>query len=325
VKILFFGSSEFSLPFLREISKSGHEIALVLTKPEMRQGRGKKLLPNPVKELSLKLGLDYIESAGFDKAVNDAISGIIFDYLVVVSFGKIIPDNILEIAGERTINVHPSLLPKYRGPSPVSTAIMNGDTSTGITFTKIRKKFDTGDIYMVIKFSISTDDNKDALEEKIIKISAPALVSLLDILEKHDMKTFPQSKYGVSYTRIFKKSDFRIDWSLKSMQILNKIRAFSSEPGSFTTWNGKLIKILAAKIPATNKKLLKSCRNAKCGQVLQADSDGLIIKCMETQISGAFCKNSLLHITELKPEGKHRMGYADFINGYRIKPGELFE
>jgi len=325
VKILFFGSSEFSLPFLREISKSGHEIVLVLTKPEMRQGRGKKLLPNPVKELSLELGLDYIESAGFDKDVNDAISGTRFDYLVVVSFGKIIPDNILEIAGERTINVHPSLLPKYRGPSPVSTAIMNGETSTGITFTKIKKKFDTGDIYMVIKFSISPDDNKDALEEKIIKISAPALVSLLDILEKHDMKTVPQSRYGTSYTRIFSKSDFRIDWSLKSRQILNKIRAFSSEPGSFTTWNGKIIKILAAKIPAANKNLLKSCRNAKCGQVLQADSNGLIIKCMETQVLKAYCRNCMLQITELKPEGKNSMVYADFINGYRIKPGELFE
>jgi len=325
VKILFFGSSEFSLPFLREISKSGHEIVLVLTKPEMRQGRGKKLLPNPVKELSLELGLDYIESAGFDKDVNDAISGTRFDYLVVVSFGKIIPDNILEIAGERTINVHPSLLPKYRGPSPVSTAIMNGETSTGITFTKIKKKFDTGDIYMVIKFSISPDDNKDALEEKIIKISAPTLVSLLDILEKHDMKTVPQSRYGTSYTRIFSKSDFRIDWSLKSRQILNKIRAFSSEPGSFTTWNGKIIKILAAKIPAANKNLLKSCRNAKCGQVLQADSNGLIIKCMETQVLKAYCRNSMLQITELKPEGKNSMVYADFINGYRIKPGELFE
>jgi methionyl-tRNA formyltransferase len=325
VKILFFGSSEFSVPFLKEISQSGHKVVLVLTKPDMRQGRGKKLLPNPVKEFSSKTGLEYIESAGFDKAVNDAISGISFDFLVVVSFGKIITDNILEIAGERTINVHPSLLPKYRGPSPISTAIMNGDNSTGITFTKIREKFDTGDIYMVIKFSISPDDNKDSLEEKIIKISAPVLVSLLDILEKHNIKTVPQSKYGTSYTRIFSKSDFRIDWSLKPRQILNKIRAFSSEPGSFTTWNGKLIKILAAKIPAANKKLLKSCRNAKCGQVLQADSDGLIIKCMETQISGANCKNSLLHITELKPEGKNRMGYADFINGYRIKPGEIFE
>jgi len=139
------------------------------------------------------------------------------------------------------------------------------------------------------------------------------------------MKTVPQSRYGTSYTRIFSKSDFRIDWSLKSREILNKIRAFSREPGSFTTWNGKLIKILTAKIPVANKKLLKSFRNSKCGQVLQADSDGLIIKCMENKVSGAYYKNSLLQIIELRPEGKNSMGYADFINGYRIKPGELFE
>ncbi len=313
------------MPFLEKICSSKHEIAMVLTKPDMHQGRGKLLLPNPVKELSLKLGLNYVESADFNENVYDAISGIDFDYLVVVSFGKIIPDVILKIAGERTINVHPSILPRHRGPSPITTAILKGDKKTGVTFTKIKKKFDTGDIYLTLEFAISQKDNKDTLEDKIIRLSSPLLVSLLDILENHDLKTVPQSKRGVSYTRIFTKNDFKIDWTRPSSEITNKVRAFSSEPGCFTIWKGKVLKILSAESVACRQHCLKNGHRLKCGQVLKADSDGLIVKCMDKPEAPGNDKDLFIQILELKPEGKKRMSYIDFINGYRIKTGEIFE
>ena len=325
MKILFFGSSEFSIPFLEKLCQSSHEIVLVLTGADKQQGRGKKIQPNPVKKFAAKLGLNYMDTDGFNDRVNSAISKLEFDYLVVVSFGKIIPDNILALAGEKTINVHPSILPKYRGPSPISSAILNGDKKTGVTLTKIKKKFDTGDIYFVLSFTISGNDNKDSIEEKVIKLSAPLLVSLLDLLQKNEFKTYPQSKYGVSYTKIFKRNDFKIEWFATSPEIANKVRAFSTEPGSYTTWKGKVIKILSAKTTGINDlKELQKIPSVN-GQIVKADRDGLIVKCARDLRPGKSVNINFLQVIELKPEGKNKMTYMDFINGYRIKPGELFE
>ena len=129
-----------------------------------------------------------------------------FDCLVVVSFGRMIPKEVLDIAGNRTINVHPSLLPKYRGPSPITTALLNGDTETGISLIKIKQKFDTGDVYSQLKFDISKNDNRDLLEEKIIKLGAPFLISLLDNYESMSLGARPQSGHGsILYKDIYKR------------------------------------------------------------------------------------------------------------------------
>ncbi len=159
-----------------------------------------------------------------------------------------IPKEVLDIAGGRTINVHPSLLPKYRGPSPITTALLNGDTQTGISLIKIEEKFDIGDVYAQLKFDISENDNRDLLEAKIFKLGAPFLISLLDNFQLMSLAAKPQSGQGISYTKIFTKEDFKIDWNKSADEIFNKIRAFSSTPGSFALWKGKYLKILKAQI-----------------------------------------------------------------------------
>ncbi len=319
MKILFFGSSDFSVPFIEAINNSDHRIVLVLTSADKAKGRGKIIGPNPVKLCALKLNLEFIEDHDFGPQTINKLKETDFDCLVVVSFGRMIPKEVLEIAGSCTINVHPSLLPKYRGPSPITTALLNGDTETGISLIKIKQKFDTGDIYAQLKFDISENDNRDLLEEKILKLGAPFLISLLDNYESMSLGAWPQHEQGVSYTKIFTKEDFKIDWSKSAEKILNKIRAFSTAPGSDVLWKGKYLKILKAQITelpqyckdeimntgqnTVNNETMCSAKSKKeiifssqnnyemihpgpdsdeiisTGQVIRADKTGLIVSC----------------------------------------------
>jgi methionyl-tRNA formyltransferase len=334
VKILFFGSSDFSVPFIEAINGSCHSITLVLTSADKAKGRGKIMGPNPVKLCAQKLHLDYLEDLGFSEQTMEKIAGTCFDCLVVVSFGRLIPKKILEIAGGRTINVHPSLLPKYRGPSPITTALLNGDTQTGISLIKIEEKFDIGDVYAQLKFDISENDNRGLLEAKIFKLGAPFLISLLDNFENISLTAHPQSVQGVSYTKIFTKEDFKIDWAKSAYEIFNKIRAFSPTPGSVAFWRGKYLKILKAQIvelPQYSKaEIMKEGQNKHkvihSGQVISAEKTILLVACGSSVLKpGIKTRPTAISLLVIKPQGKEKMHFNDFINGYRVKPGDFFE
>jgi methionyl-tRNA formyltransferase len=323
VKVLFFGSSDFSVPFIEAINDSSHRIVLILTSADKAKGRGKIISPNPVKLCAQKLHLDYLEDMDFSGQTVERIEGAGFDCLIAVSFGKMIPKKILDIAGGRTINVHPSLLPKYRGPSPITTALLNGDAQSGISLIKIEEEFDTGDVYSQLKFDISENDNMDMLESKIFKLGAPFLISLMDDFKSMSLTAHPQSGQGVSYTKIFTKEDLRIDWRKSANEIFNKIRAFSSTPGSFTLWKGKYLKILKAgivELPQPNKDEI-----INAGQIVKAEKTCLLVACGSSinkpKVNEVLTAISILVI---KPQGKEEMNFNDFLNGYRIKPGDSF-
>jgi methionyl-tRNA formyltransferase len=334
VKILFFGSSDFSVPFIEAINNSGHSIALVLTSADKAKGRGRIICPNPVKICAQKLNLDFIEDDDFGSQTITKLAATGFDCLVVVSFGRMIPKEVLDIAGNRTINVHPSLLPKYRGPSPITTAILNGDTETGISLIKIKQKFDTGDVYSQLKLDISKNDSRDLLEEKILKLGAPFLISLLDNYERMYPCARPQSEQGVSYTKIFTKEDLKIDWTKNADEIFNKIRAFSPVPGSVALWKGKYLKILKSQVlelPQNSKdEIFKEWQNkdsiVHAGQIIKAGKTGLLVACSSgIVVPGAKTQLTALCLLVIKPQGKDEMYFNDFINGYRVKPGDFFE
>lgn len=323
MKILFFGSSDFSVPFIEAINNSGHSVTLILTSGDKAKGRGKIISLNPVKLCAQKLSLDFIEDDDFSRQTVEKLAATDFDCLVVVSFGRMIPKEVLDITGSCTINVHPSLLPKYRGPSPITTALLNGDTETGISLIKIKQKFDTGDVYSQLKFNISKNDNRDLLEEKVIKLGAPFLISLLNNYESMSLGARPQSGLGVSYTKIFTKVDFKIDWTKGADEIFNKIRAFSSKPGSLALWKGKYLKILKAQVvesPQHSKDEI-----FKAGQIIKADKTGLVIACSSIPNPDFRTPIYALSLMAIKPQGKNEMNFKDFINGYRIKPGDFFE
>jgi methionyl-tRNA formyltransferase len=319
LKILFFGSSGFSVPFLEKLHLSEHKIIAVITNIDKETGRGKKILPNPVKIKAEELGLKYLEIKKMDDEIYDKLSDLNFDGIVIVSFGYIIPQKVIDLSNDTVVNVHPSLLPKYRGPSPIAAALINGDTETGVSIMKIDSGLDTGNILAQARFEININDNNEILKNKIIEVGAPLLISSLNLIDQGLINAFPQTG-NPSYTAVFNKEDFKIKWSESFSGIRNKIRAFSPDPGAFTFLNGIRIKILNAAgyyyFNEDLKKLLFDDRYQP-GTVICADKiNGLIIKCGN---------NEAVKILELKIEGKKKISFLDFLNGYKLKTGDIFK
>ena len=319
MKVLFFGSSRFSVPFLEKLYSSEHSVTAVITNIDKETGRGKKILSNPVKIKAEELGLKYFEIKKMDDEIYGKLLDLNFAGIVIVSFGHKIPQKIIDLSNNTAINVHPSLLPKYRGPSPIVSALINGDTETGVSIMKIDEGLDTGSILGWTRIAIGINDNRETLENKIIEIGSPLLINTLSLFEKGLINSSPQSGEA-SYTEVFNKEDFKINW-LKSVSVIrNKIRAFSPEPGAFTFLNGIRIKILnAVEYDRFNEDLKKLIFDGKYqpGSVICADkTDGLIIKCGS---------NDALKILELKMEGKNIVSFFDFLNGYKLKTGDCFK
>lgn len=316
MKIVFFGSSEFSVPFLSSIYNSNHHVVLVITGTDKAKGRGRNIFANPVKKYACKKGFKIIQTDKINDEIITEIYKIEFDCLVLVSYGKLLPPGILKHTCGKSVNVHPSLLPKYRGPSPITSAILNGDRETGISIINISEKLDEGDIFLQCKFSIQNNETKDSLEDKMVKIGAPILISTLDLLQEDKIVPYQQEIKGITYTPLFSKEDLKIDWHNTAKEIDNKIRAFSGEPGCFSFWNKKIVKIIKV-TEITNFKTDDSLKNKKPGEIISADKiNGIMVKCGKSEI---------IRIEILKPQGKKEMPALDFLNGYRVKAGEFFE
>ena len=322
MKILFFGSSEISVPFLEEIYKSRHSITSVVTTIDKPAGRGRRTTLNIVKKKAIELGIDFIQIEKFEDNFFDNFVKLEFDVAVVVSFGKILPERIFKLTTVRWLNVHPSLLPRYRGPTPIISALLNGDKVGGVSIIEVVYEVDAGKIYAQIKFGVEQDDNKDSLEQKSIKFGKPLLMAVLDLIENENLKPYPQDEENVVYSYKIAKEDLKINWDSSAVEIVNKIRAFSSNPGAYCLWKGLRIKILKASVlsgAASNAHLdkLKVEGNEKNGLVVEADKKtGILVSCN---------KNEIVKIERLKPQGGKVMSAADFINGYRLEAGENFD
>lgn len=322
MKILFFGSSEISVPFLEEIYKSRHSITSVITITDKPAGRGRRNTTNIVKKRAIELGIDFIQIEKFDHSFFDKFAELKFDGVVVVSFGKILPERIFELTTARWLNVHPSLLPRYRGPTPIISALLNGDRVSGVSIIEVVPEVDVGGIYAQVKFGVEEDDNRDSLEQKSIKFGKSLLMTVLDLIENEDLNSYPQDEENVVYSHKIAKEDLKINWDSSAAEIVNKIRAFSSRPSAYCLWKGLRIKILKASVPggtASNAYLdkLKFDENEKNGLVVKADKKtGILIKCN---------KNEMVKIEKLQPQGRKVISSADFINGYRLEAGENFE
>jgi methionyl-tRNA formyltransferase len=322
LKIIFFGSSDISVPFLEELHRSRHKVILVVTSVDKPSGRGRKVIYNVVKRKAKELGIDFIQIEKFNDKFFNILKEKKFDAAVISSFGKILDKKLLGLANVRWINVHPSLLPEYRGPTPITSAILNGDKVGGVSIIEVVPDVDAGGIYAQIKFKIEEDDNRDSYEQKVIMFGKSVLLNILDFIEYNNLKPFPQDIKGITYTKKIKKEDLKINWEENIETIINKVKAFSSKPGAYCYWKNTRIKIL--KVSATdnfandsflsgmvfNKKIMN-------GKVIIADKkSGIVIKCKG---------NKFLKIELLQPEGKKVMSAVDFINGYRLEAGEIFE
>ncbi len=322
MEIIFFGSSDISVPFLEELYKSRHSVNMVVTIVDRPAGRGRKVTDNVVKKKAEELRIEYVQIERFDDNFYRALKEKKFDAVIISSFGKILDKKIFEMTDARWLNIHPSLLPRYRGPAPIVSALINGDVIGGVSIVEVVPEVDAGRIYAQVKFRIGMDDNRESYEKKVIELGKSALLKVLDLMEYHNLEPYPQGSKGIIFTQKIKKEDLRINWENEREEIINKVRAFSPKPGAYCFWKNLRIKILKVSIPdETGKDLslseLKVKKNINDGEVVRADKNsGILVRCRE---------NKLLRIELLQPEGKRVMSAMDFINGYRLKAGEKLE
>jgi methionyl-tRNA formyltransferase len=309
MRIIFAGTPEIAVPSLRALSEE-FDVCAVLTNPDRATGRGKKIVCSPVKEAALELGLDVLQPDKLDETFLDVIKELKPDLLAVIAFGRIFRKNLLDLFPKGAINLHPSLLPIYRGPSPLNEAIKNGDEKTGISVQKMALKMDSGDILLQPELILDGSETTGSLTEKVSLLGAPLMVEAIKILENEAFAGTPQDDSKATFCKMIEKSDGIIDWTESSAVIERKIRAFSPWPGSYTFYGEKKLNILEAAL------YTGEIEKSPPGTVLALDKKaGIIIK----------TEDSAIAVTRLQLQSKKPMDYKSFINGNRDFVGSLLE
>ena len=308
MRIVFMGTPDFAVPSLEGVAQSGHDLVGVVTRPDRPRGRGQHKQPTDVKAAVASLGLDVpiLQPESLrDEHFHAQLQALEPDLFAVVAF-LILPRSMLAIPKSGSVNVHPSLLPKYRGAAPIQWAIINGETETGVTIFQLSPRVDAGDILIQQKVAIGDDETAGELYERLKVKGAELLIRAIDGMADGSAIPVPQTDEGVSRAPKLEKEDGEIDWSKGAGDIRNLIRGTNPFPGAFTRWGDKLLKVHRATVDTGQ---------GEAGTVIDADDKrGLIVGTGE----GA------LALDEVQPAGKKRMCGADFVRGYRIEVGEKF-
>jgi len=301
MRLFFFGSSPFSLSVLEALKKV-HQIVGVITQPDRPKGRGRKPAPTVVKLFAQKEGLFVLDPENLNQKVLEILKGFSPEVLVVAAYGKILPSEYLNLATFGAINVHPSLLPKYRGPSPIQWVLLKGERETGVTTFLMDEGLDSGPILLQERVPIEDEDTYSSLFEKLSGLSAQLILKTLEEMEKGTLMPIPQDHQKACYTQKIDRSLGLINWNRPAREIWNKVRALEGWPCAYTFWKGKLLKIWRA-----------SLGNGK-------GEPGTIISLKEgIEIA---CSDGSLIIRELQLEGGKRMLSFDFLRGHRLDVGE---
>jgi methionyl-tRNA formyltransferase len=305
MNLVFCGTPQFAVPTLEKLAEAGFNILLVLTQPDRPKGRRLELAASPVKQSAGKLGLavHQPEKIKSNEQLRSKLATLAPEAIVVVGYGRIIPAWMLQIPQYGNINLHASLLPKYRGAAPIQWAIASGEKTTGVTTMRINEGLDTGDILLQQELGIFDDDTSETLAPKLAAIGAELMVTTLRGLQSETITARAQDNEQASLAPILKKEDGRIDFGRTAQEIYNRVRGFQPWPGAFTSFRGKMLNITAAK-PASEKVPARK---------LLAKGPQLFVGC-----GGDSC----LEILELQPEAKKRMPSRDFIHGYQPHEGE---
>ena len=303
--LVFCGTPRFAVPTLEKLIDAGFRVQLVVTQPDRPKGRGLELVQSPVKQSALKLNLpltqpDRIKSNEEFRAQLTALKP---DAIIVVGYGRIIPQWMLDLPPLGNLNLHASLLPKYRGAAPIQWAIASGETVTGVTTMRIDAGLDTGDILQQRELAIAPDDTAETLAPRLAVVGADLTVRTLRSLQAGSIQPRPQDNSQASLAPILKKEDGLVDFSRTAAEIVNRIRGFQPWPGAYTKFRGKTLQIIQAR-PATD---------ALPQAELHADANRLVVGCGH---------HTSLELLEVQLEGKKRTSAADFLRGYRPKSGE---
>ena len=303
MRIVFMGTPDFAVSALEALSAGGHEILCAVTQPDRPKGRSKKPVESPVKALAERLGIPVLQPVKVrEKESVESLEALSPEVIVVAAFGQILPEEILSIPPYSCLNIHASLLPKYRGASPIQAAILNGETQTGITIMRMDKGLDTGDILLQKAVTIDPEETGGSLFEKLAPLGGKAILEALDSLES--ITPVPQKDEEASKTSLIRKTDGLVRWGNHALSIERMIRAYDPWPGAFTLCEGKQLKLWKAKAE-------EQAYPGVPGELLESADGALLVRCGE----GA------LRITALQAEGKRRMSAADFLRGQHLKPG----
>lgn len=313
MRIVFMGSPEFAIPSLRRLVENGYEIVAVVTQPDKPAGRGRALLPSAVARFAESLNLPVLKPTSLKKLdIAQKIRSLRPDAIVVAAFGKILPREVLDIPPLRCINVHPSLLPKYRGASPMAFAILEGETETGVTIMIMEEQMDTGPILAQVKEPILPEDTEESLAKRLSEIGANLLLETLPRWDRGEIRPQPQDDSKATYSRIISKADGEIDWKLSADEIGRRCRAFYPWPACYTRWDGKLLKLLQVlPFPDWHPPF-----PVAPGQVVVLAELPPLGDTSKSNLAVATGKGALI-LQKVQEEGRNPMDIKDFIRGHR--------
>lgn len=314
MNVIFMGTPDFAVPILEAIKAAGHRIVLVVTQPDKARGRGKKVTYSPVKEWAVENNLPVYQPERIrDEASVEMIRTIPADVGVVAAFGQILPPEVLDHPKYGCINVHASLLPKYRGAAPIQWAILNGDEYTGVTTMQMGPGLDDGDILMQEKVPIASDETGGSLFDKLSRVGADLLVKTLDGVQKGSITPVPQDGALATHVGMIRKDMGKLDFTRTGQNLERAVRGLSPWPGTYTFLDGKSLKVFrSAAVP--DDELSESERQQAPGTVLRTgtEHDGYVL---------VRCQTGGLALFELQLEGKKRMCAAAFLNGHPVENG----
>lgn len=305
MRIIFIGTAELGVPTLRALAQK-HSVIAVVTQPDRPAGRGLKLQPSPIKIEALRLGLTVYQPKKISQEI-ETIKRLSPDLLFVAAYGQILPGEILKLPRLGAVNLHASLLPKYRGAAPIPWAIINGEKLTGLTTFLMDESIDTGPILLQREFPISEEDTAGTLTEKLSALAPELVLQTLEGLEQAALVPRPQDDRTAGYAPKIKDELGELDWSQSAQRLHNLIRGLNPKPGAYTFFKNLRLKVYRSKV-------VSAVPSGEPSQIVQLSKEGFVIRCGE----GA------LELLEVQPQARARMRALDFVNGYKLKVGDRF-
>ena len=322
MRIVFMGTPDFSVPALKALVEVGHQVIAVVTQPDKPKGRGKEVQMTPVKIQAMEYGIPVYQPAKVREAsFVEVLKGMEADVYVVIAFGQLLPKAVLELPKYGCINIHASLLPKYRGAAPIQWCVIDGERETGITTMMMDVGLDTGDMLEKTVIPIEEKETGGSLHDKLSLAGGALILSTLKKLEEGTLVRTPQTDEGTCYAKMLTKSLGDIDWNQSAVSIERLIRGLNPWPSAYTLWNGKTIKIWSADVTTSREAAaflsesgVPSETGITPGTVVCSDKHSLVV------CTG----DGLLSVRELQMEGKKRMDTPAFLRGYPIPEGDVF-
>ncbi len=313
MRAVFMGTPEIAATVLKSVLASKHEVIAVVTQPDKPKGRGHEMAFPPVKEVALEAGIPVLQpNRAKEEAFIEELKSLNPDIILVAAYGKLLPKAILDMPKFGCINVHASLLPKYRGASPIQWAVLNGDEKSGVTIMHMAETMDTGDIIMTEEVTLAADETAGSLHDKLAEIGGPLLITVMDALETGRAPRIRQNEEEATHVTMLDKNMGNLDFSKSAVELERFIRGLNPWPTAYTKLEGKMCKLWMAEVVSA-EELSKEIRTQEPGTIVAVEKDSF----------GIVTGNGMLRVKELQLEGKRKMTAEEFLRGFKLEAGTV--